>query len=624
MVTGGQQPPAEVDILFLGGGTTACVASSRVAKANPGEVIMLIESGKTSDQNPAVYKPGEKFNNMSKKTLELRGEPHDVVSEPMGQLQGRRVEYLWGNTVGGASCVNWMAYARSAASDYDNLKQPGWAHKDLLPLFKKFETYHVKAGDPLHGYDGPIHVSYGSYTCPLGQEFIDAAVKNGVPYVEDPNDFKTGLGVSRWAKYINPTNGYRRSDAASSYLYPLNPSVYPDNPNSTSNIHVVTRSKVVRVLFDDNNKAIGAEFETASGERKQVGLVKARKLVVLSAGSINNPCILERSGVGRKEVIEKAGGQCRIDLRGVGENMQDHPHIPSSFKSLTPSDDQFKWRREPAVWEKAEKDFAAGTGGYMGTNACDTCAKLRPTPEELASIKNDEFKKVYEREFNGPNCQDKPLVQMMLWNFMYIKAHYLPDPKAHGLWGDYISLLTFLNYPESRGSIHIKDLDPKTPGAYIAPFVTNEIDVPAFSWAYKKGRQIVRSMPSFGGEVDFAHPHFSPTSKARIIEDVTKLTPEERANLLNIEYTDEDEKAIDVFVRQFIATTWHALGTCSMKAKEQDGVLDARLNVHDTKNLKVMDLSILNNNIGSNTYHTALVIGEKGACLIAEDLGLKL
>jgi len=144
--------------------------------------------------------------------------------------------------------------------------------------------------------------------------------------------------------------------------------------------------------------------------------------------------------------------------------------------------------------------------------------------------------------------------------------------------------------------------------------------VKPLTWGYKFSREIARRMPHFRGEPSVLHPAFAPGSAAAIVEHaegpVAFDTP-------RIKYSDEDERAIEAYARATVGTIWHSLGTCAMKPRERDGVVDSHLSVYGVRGLKVADLSIAPANVSANTYSTALVIGEKAAVIIAEELGVK-
>jgi len=206
-------------------------------------------------------------------------------------------------------------------------------------------------------------------------------------------------------------------------------------------------------------------------------------------------------------------------------------------------------------------------------------------------------------------------------------------------------------YPYSRGHIHITGPELHDPLDFRLGFFTDpgDVDIQILKWGYKNSREVMRRTQFYRGEVASSHPRFPLGSKAAVVDDLAAplfSTPQERDQLKNIEYTPEDDEAIESFLREKVQTTWHSLGTNKMAAyssprlrresekkgmKEEDnegsievggggGVVDAQLNVYGVKGLKVVDLSVAPGNIGGNTNNTAMVIGEKGADIIAGEL----
>ncbi|CUA76585.1 Alcohol oxidase 1 [Rhizoctonia solani] len=242
--------------------------------------------------------------------------------------------------------------------------------------------------------------------------------------------------------------------------------------------------------------------------------------------------------------------------------------------------------------------------------------------------------------------QDKPDKPVMFASVVngFFGDHTLVPP------GKYFSMFQYLEYPFSRGSIHISSSDPYADPIFDSGFLNHEADIAPIRWSYKKVREVARRMDAYRGELTALHPHFHPDSPAAC-EDVDlqtakeympagqltvgihmgtwskprkPLAPGETRIVEDVKYTKEDDEAIDNWVRDHVETTWHSLGTCAMKPRDQEGVLDPRLNVYGTTNLKVGDLSLCPDNLGTNTYSSALLCGEKCADLIAEELGLTI
>lgn len=176
-------------------------------------------------------------------------------------------------------------------------------------------------------------------------------------------------------------------------------------------------------------------------------------------------------------------------------------------------------------------------------------------------------------------------------------------------------------YPYSRGSIHITGPNISDPIDFDVGYLAdpNAVDVKKHIWAYKLQREMFRRMNIFRGELAASHPRFPDGSAAAVIEKADGPVGDYEKR---IEYTAEDDKAIEQKVREIVSTTWHSLGTCKIGPREKGGIVDASLSVHGTKGLKLADLSVPPENVGANTNNTALLIGEKAADIFVRELGL--
>ncbi|KAG8698578.1 hypothetical protein FRC08_005831 [Ceratobasidium sp. 394] len=591
---------SEVDIIFVGGGTAACVAAGRLAAANPDLEILLVEQGPDNLNQPVIITPAMFLAHLvpeSKNTLFWQGSESDA-------MRGRAPLVASGGALGGGSSINLMMYARASASDYDDWNTTGWGFKDLVPLLKKLETYHVAPGRDTHGYDGPINISYSNFYASIAPEYLDASVRKGVPLVEDLMDTKTGHGCQRLAKYIDPVTGHRQ-DAAHRYIHPQ---------ATNKSLHILTKTRVVRVVFD-GTKATGVEVIANKAQVPDADqtprIITACKLVVVSAGAIGSPVILQRSGIGCAKRLSELDIHAVADLPGVGRHYEDHSssgatfHIADGLETLDGVINQ-----EPGLMERYMAEFTKGQG-LLTTNAIDAGSKIRPTPVELEEM-GPAFQEVWKR-FYEP-APDKPVVVQILIN------GFLGPPAAVSNGNRFMMIGNVQGYPISKGHVYITSTDPYAAPNFKTGFMDEQADVDVHIWAYKKCREIARRMPSFRGECAALHPKF-PTGSAAACVRLDGPPPSEAEDLV---YTPEDNAAIEEFIRQTTTTTWHSIGTIPMKPKEQGGCVDARLNVYGTTNLKVADLSILPSNVGANTNSTALLVGEKAAILIAEDLGLSL
>ncbi|KAI0751823.1 alcohol oxidase [Daedaleopsis nitida] len=623
--------PEEVDVIVCGGGPAGSVVAGRLAYADPNLKVMLIEGGANNRDDPWVYRPGIYVRNMQRDGINDKATFYTDTMQS-SHLRGRRSIVPCANILGGGSSINFQMYTRASASDWDDFKMEGWTANDLLPLMKRLENYQKPTNNDTHGYDGPIAISNGGQITPVAQDFLRASHAIGVPFSDDIQDLKTAHGAEIWAKYINRHTG-RRSDAATAYVHSV--------MDVQNNLFLRCNARVSRVLFDANNTAVGVAYVPSRNRAKEVveTVVKARKMVVLSSGTLGTPQILERSGVGNAELLNKLNIPIVSDLPGVGEEYQDHYTTLSIYRVSNETqtlDDFLRGDKDTqrelfAEWETSPEK------ARLSSNAIDAGFKIRPTEEELKEM-GPEFNDLWNRYFKDK--PDKPVMFGSIVSGAYADHALLPP-------GKYVTMFQYLEYPASRGKIHIKSPNPYIDPFFDSGFMNNKADFAPLRWSYKKTREVARRMDAFRGDLTSHHPHFHPASPAACQDIDVKTAKEIYPNGLtvgihmgtwhrpsdpydaskvheDIKYTKEDDAAIDDWIADHVETTWHSLGTCAMKPREQGGVVDKRLNVYGTQNLKCVDLSICPDNLGTNTYSSALLVGEKGADLIAEDLGLKL
>uniref|UniRef100_A0A0B7KA09 Glucose-methanol-choline oxidoreductase N-terminal domain-containing protein n=1 Tax=Bionectria ochroleuca TaxID=29856 RepID=A0A0B7KA09_BIOOC len=571
--------PEEFDIIVCGGGSTGCVVAGRLANLDHNLSVLLIEGGENNLNNP------------------------------------------------------W-----------------GWTTKELLPLMKKHETYQ-RAGhnNDLHGFEGPIKVSFGNYTYPVKEDFLRAAESQGIPTVDDLQDLTTGHGAEHWLKWINRDTG-RRSDSAHAYIHATRA--------KHSNLYLACNTKVDKVIIE-NGRAVGVKtvpMKPLDPRELKGRTFRARKQIVVSGGTLSSPLILQRSGVGDPAKLRKAGVQPIVDLPGVGLNFQDHYLTFSVYRAKpeTESFDDFV-RGDPEVQKRVFDEWNIKGTGPLATNGIDAGVKIRPTAKELKDFESwptphftEGWKSYFEQK------PDKPVMHYSVIAGWF-GDHMLMPP------GKFFTMFHFLEYPFSRGSTHITSADPYAVPDFDAGFMNDERDMVPMVWGYIKSRETARRMDAYAGEVANMHPFFNYDSPVKALDldlpttnkyalpgnltagiqhgswtqplceaekksDINIVSSNRASVREELKYSTEDIKAVEEWVKRHVETTWHSLGTCSMAPKEgnsivKHGVLDERLNVHGVKGLKVADLSICPDNVGCNTYSTALLIGEKAALLVAEDLG---
>jgi len=301
-----------------------------------------------------------------------------------------------------------------------------------------------------------------------------------------------------------------------------------------------------------------------------------------------------------------------VDLPGVGRHYQDHNGIFAPYLASEEAEtlDAFI-RGEKGEEERLVAQWKSSGSGMLAHNGLDAGGKLRPNAEELKDL-GPEFEARWKSYFE--NAPDKPVI------WVGPVATFVGDPSTAPP-RKYYAIGYYTDYPVSRGQVHISSgEDANAPPDFDCGFLSDPADLATLKWGYKKSRELARRLKIYRGEYLPGHPVFAHESPSRCHDEAIPVD----IAAPDIAYTKEDDAAIEDYTRKFVQTTWHSLGTCAMKPRSEMGVVDERLNVYGVQGLKVADISIAPANVGANTSSTALVIGEKAALLISEELGIHL
>ncbi|HEY0845208.1 MAG TPA: choline dehydrogenase [Noviherbaspirillum sp.] len=433
------------DYVVVGGGSAGCVLASRLSEDSE-IAVCLLEAG-PPDSHPLIHMPMGILWMMSSKVLNWQFETR---SEP--ELGGRRLFWPRGRTLGGSSSSNAMCYMRGHASDYDAWEQlgnPGWSFKDVLPYFKRAENQERGASE-FHGTGGPLNVADIRSPNPLSQVFIQAGVQAGIPYNEDFNGREQeGVGLFQ----VTQKNG-RRCSTARGYLQAAR-----GRPNLT----VVTGAHASRVLFRGKT-AVGVEYYQG-GERRQVN---AAREVILSAGAVQSPQLLMLSGIGDGAELQAAGIRSVAHLPGVGKNLQDHLDVIVVHTCTKPLSWGFTARNVLRGGWDIYRYLSAGSG-MLTTNGAEGCGFAKSSPEE--SIPDLQF-------------------------------HFTPARlRNHGrdlrfLCGEGYSLHVCNLRPKSRGQIRLASRDPLAKPDIIANYLSDPDDLERMVKGVRLARKILAA-PAF-------------------------------------------------------------------------------------------------------------------------------
>ncbi|TPI41325.1 choline dehydrogenase [Mesorhizobium sp. B3-1-6] len=532
-------PTSEYDFIVVGAGSAGAAIAGRLSE-NPAWRILLLEAG-PKDRNPWIHIPIGYA-----KTFYDGRYNWKYMTEPEPHLGGRTIYEPRGKTLGGTSAINGMVYVRGIASDFNVWRQlgnAGWSYEDVLPYFKKLES-NERGDDQFHGREGPVKIGEPAWRTELCDSYIEATAAAGLRRTDDFNG-----GEQEGVAYYQVTarNG-RRSTTARSYLVPA---------RHRSNLHIVTEAMTEQIVLE-GNRATGVIYH--QGDR--LVTVKARREVIVSGGAVNSPQLLQLSGIGPAKLLRENGVPVKLDLPGVGENLQDH-YAGRLMYRINRS-----WSLNERVATLPQRmllgaEYILTRKGPLAVGASTVAAFFRSSPE-----------------LSEPDCQ--------LQFFAFSTDGF--DKGLHPFPG--FSVLVNPHRPESRGFIRIKSNSPQVhpliQGNYLQAEPDKVLTVAAMKFAMK----------------------------IHATEPIKGLIEQELKPGLDVRTDDE----ILAYVTESGESCYHLCGTCGMGPKEAMlSVVDERLRVHGIDGLRVADASIMPRLISGNTNATSIMIGEKCADMVKAD-----
>ena len=524
------------DYIIIGSGTAGGTLANRLTEDDTHNVLVLEAGG--GDNRFWLKLPVGYFKSIYNKSVS-----HLYRSEPEEGIARRKMDCPRGRVLGGSSSINGLIFIRGQHEDFDDweaMGAHGWSYRNVLPYFRSLETYEGGASE-FRGSNGPLKISNLRNDNPACRDWLEAARSWGLPDNDDFNAAST-YGIGRYQLTLR---GRWRDSSSTAFIKPV---------RKRSNLTVELRARVTQLLFD-GDRVIGVEYV----QKGKIKKACASTEVILSAGAVQTPQILQLAGIGPANLLKKHGIKVRYDSPEVGENLQDHLQMRTIVDLVDKRDSLNDHVRNPIKLAQMGVDWLFGSKGSLTVGA-----------GQVGGAISTRFAK------NG-----RPDLQLFVMPLSVDK----PGTPLHKYSGFTTSL--WQCHPESRGSIQICSTDPQTDPVIKFNYLSTDLDRAVMI----EGIKIVREI--------YNQPAFKNRWSREVIPGLDANT---------------DSKILEE-IRQKSGTVYHIVGTCRMGSDEK-AVVDPQLRVNGVKGLRVVDASIMPKITSANTNAATYMIAEKAAAMI--------
>ncbi|CAA9959754.1 hypothetical protein PTMSG1_03162 [Pyrenophora teres f. maculata] len=579
------------DYVIIGGGVTGLIVANRLTE-NPKTNVLVIEAGAAYD-NPNIRMPYGTNLALNETLL------WPYISEPEPAIANQTFPSRVARVLGGGSIVNGMMYDRGAAADFDAweaLGNKGWGWEEMYPFFKKSTEFIPPSAEiakqfgitwnPKAYGNGPLKIGISDFQYPDVKDYF-AAFKGAGVYAARSGDTGDAYGTSWYANTMNPLTG-ERSHARNSYYDPV---------SKRSNLKVLLETLATEIVFESGKELTAKGVKITDRKTGALSAVYAKKELILAAGAVNTPQLLQLSGIGPKSVLQAAGIPVKLEHDGVGANFQDHPYTRMHFNisnMSTPNPSSFK---DLAFNASAWEQYRVNKTGPL-TQARGNSLAFVPLPQvdperyssladQVRSSKNDAYlPPIYKNSkklLKGFKTQRKVLADLYENTKAGVVEYKVPGS------GD--SQLVGLEKPISRGTITINPADPQGPPKIFYNSLSNPID-----------RAVLGSCVRFIRKV-WARPELSKFS-------LVETSP-------GAQYTtDDDILQKSVELGTIAPTLSHPSCSCAMMPEDQGGCVSDKLLFYGVKKMSIIDASIIPLVPSQHLQSTMYAIGEKAATII--------